>query len=205
MVWPGDFLRRTWAGTSHCHGWRVQIEVSVDEPTPRRIPLEHLFFGMELRARKVPNVVSLAPRFIGEFEKGIDYRGDHAVFEASLREHVAIARHCGPYKISVHSGSDKFAVYPAIGRICGDLLHVKTAGTSYLEGAASRGPDSSGDLCRDRGVQSRPVRHRPAELPHFDERSRSRGAATFKRSRGQAAWLDDRVGRRLLHVTSVRC
>ena len=40
---------------------------------------------------------------------------------------------CGPYKLSVHSGSDKFALYPIIGRVCGDLLHVKTAGTSYLE------------------------------------------------------------------------
>jgi len=38
-----------------------------------------------------------------------------------------------PYKLSIHSGSDKFAVYPIIGRVCGDLLHVKTAGTSYLE------------------------------------------------------------------------
>jgi len=47
--------------------------------------------------------------------------------------HVAIAREFGPYKISIHSGSDKFSIYPIIGRVCGNLLHVKTAGTSYLE------------------------------------------------------------------------
>ncbi len=46
---------------------------------------------------------------------------------------MSIARTFGPYKMSVHSGSDKFSVYPILGRICGDLLHVKTAGTSYLE------------------------------------------------------------------------
>ena len=45
----------------------------------------------------------------------------------------AIARTLGPYKISVHSGSDKYSVYPIIGRVCGDLMHVKTAGTWYLE------------------------------------------------------------------------
>ena len=49
-------------------------------------------------------MVSVAPRFTGEFEKGIDFKGDLKQFEASLRQHVAIAKHCGPYKISVHSG-----------------------------------------------------------------------------------------------------
>ncbi|HYV27569.1 MAG TPA: tagaturonate epimerase family protein, partial [Candidatus Eisenbacteria bacterium] len=109
-----------------------EVEISVDETDSPTSSLEHLFFGLELKRRGV-SAVSLAPRFVGEFEKGIDYRGDLARFEASLREHVAIAQFCGPYKISVHSGSDKFSAYPIVGRVCGDLLHVKTAGTSYLE------------------------------------------------------------------------
>lgn len=109
-----------------------EIEVSVDETDSPTDALEHLFFALELRRRGI-TVVSLAPRFIGAFEKGIDYKGDLAAFEAALKEHVAIARAYGPYKISVHSGSDKFSIYPVIGRLCGDLLHVKTAGTSYLE------------------------------------------------------------------------
>jgi len=109
-----------------------EIEVSVDETDSPTTPEEHLFFALELKKRGVM-VVSLAPRFIGDFEKGIDYKGDLAAFEASLEKHVAISKFCGPYKISIHSGSDKFSIYPAIGRICGDLLHVKTAGTSYLE------------------------------------------------------------------------
>jgi hypothetical protein len=116
----------------HCAGRDYEIEVSVDETDSPTSPLEHLFFGLELRRRGV-KVTSLAPRFVGDFEKGIDYKGDLKEFEAKLREHVAIARFCGPYKISVHSGSDKFSAYPICGRVCGDLLHVKTAGTSYLE------------------------------------------------------------------------
>lgn len=109
-----------------------EIEVSVDETDSPTSPHEHLFFALELKRRQI-QVVSLAPRFVGDFEKGIDYIGDIGRFERELERHVAIARYCGPYKISIHSGSDKFSIYPAIGRICGDLLHVKTAGTSYLE------------------------------------------------------------------------
>jgi hypothetical protein len=111
---------------------RSEIEVSVDETDTPTSPLEHLFIGLELKRRGV-RAVGVAPRFIGDFEKGIDYKGDIAAFEEALKQHVAIAKYCGPYKISVHSGSDKFSIYPVIGRVCGDLLHVKTAGTSYLE------------------------------------------------------------------------
>ncbi len=113
-------------------GRLYEIEVSVDETDSPTSALEHLFFALELRRRGV-TVVSLAPRFIGEFEKGIDYKGDLQAFEAALTVHAAIARELGPYKISIHSGSDKFSIYPIIGRVCGELLHVKTAGTSYLE------------------------------------------------------------------------
>jgi hypothetical protein len=110
-----------------------EIEVSVDETDSPTSIVEHLFFALELRRRNVSNVVSLAPRFIGEFEKGIDFKGDLKAFEKSLVQHVEVAKAYGPYKISVHSGSDKFSVYPIIGRVCGELVHVKTAGTSYLE------------------------------------------------------------------------
>jgi hypothetical protein len=88
--------------------------------------------------------VSLAPRFIGRLEKGVDFIGDVAAFEESFAQHVAIARSLGPYKLSVHSGSDKFTLYPVAARLAGDLVHVKTAGTSYLEAlraVASVDPD----------------------------------------------------------------
>lgn len=109
-----------------------ELEVSVDETqTPTSI-FEHFFVANELTRLGV-SWVSLAPRFIGEFEKGVDYKGDLAEFERTFVQHVAIARHFGPYKISLHSGSDKFSVYPIAARIADDLVHLKTAGTSYLE------------------------------------------------------------------------
>ena len=116
-------------------GRPFEIEISVDETDSPTSALEHLFFGLELQRCQVPNVVSLAPRFIGDFEKGIDYRGDLKQFEATLRKHVAIAKFCGPYKISVHSGSDKYSLYPIIRRALartGAGVHLKTAGTTWL-------------------------------------------------------------------------
>lgn len=110
-----------------------EIEVSVDETTVPTSVFEHFFVATELKRLGVSNLASLAPRFIGEFEKGIDYKGDLKRFEETIRQHVVVARHCGPYKLSIHSGSDKFSVYPIIARHAGDLVHVKTAGTSYLE------------------------------------------------------------------------
>ena len=87
--------------------------------------------------------MSLAPRFIGEFQKGIDYLGDRAEFRRQFESHCRIARAHGHYKISVHSGSDKFAIFPIVGEATGGRFHLKTAGTSWLEAvrlAAERAP-----------------------------------------------------------------
>lgn len=109
-----------------------EVEISVDETeTPTR-PVEHLYIASELQRLGV-RWVSLAPRFVGRFEKGVDYTGDLAAFEQDLAWHAAIARTLGPYKLSLHSGSDKFSIYPIVARLAGDLVHLKTAGTSYLE------------------------------------------------------------------------
>jgi hypothetical protein len=109
-----------------------EVEVSVDETASVTTPFEHWLVASELRRLGV-EWVGLAPRFIGDFEKGIDYRGDLEVFRAEYLKHLAIAEALGPYKISIHSGSDKFGVYRVIGEIGKGGVHVKTAGTSYLE------------------------------------------------------------------------
>jgi hypothetical protein len=109
-----------------------ELEMSVDETeTPTTIP-EHYFVASELNRLGV-KWVSLAPRYVGRFEKGVDYIGDLDAFEADFAQHVAIAKALGPYKLSLHSGSDKFSIYPIFARVAGDLVHLKTAGTSYLE------------------------------------------------------------------------
>ena len=101
-------------------------------PTPPTTHAEHLLIARELRRLGV-KWVSLAPRYVGRFEKGVDYIGDLGEFERDFAGHAAIARAVGPYKLSLHSGSDKFSVYPIAARLTRGLAHLKTAGTSYLE------------------------------------------------------------------------
>jgi len=108
------------------------FEVSVDETDSPTTPLEHFFIAAELTRAGV-RFTSLAPRFGGRFEKGVDYVGDLALLDAELARHTAVSLHFGNYKLSLHSGSDKFSVYPLIARHWGARFHVKTAGTSYLE------------------------------------------------------------------------
>ena len=109
-----------------------EVEVSVDETETATTHAQHAYVASELRRLGV-RWVSLAPRYVGRFEKGVDYVGEVAAFEADVAVHAAIAGHLGPYKLSLHSGSDKFSVYDALARQAGELVHVKTAGTSYLE------------------------------------------------------------------------
>ncbi len=109
-----------------------ELEVSVDETDQPTSHAEHLYIAKELKRLGV-KWVSLAPRYVGRFEKGVDYIGDLAAFETDLAGHAAIARLLGPYKLSLHSGSDKFSIYPAAMRQARGLVHLKTAGTSYLE------------------------------------------------------------------------
>ena len=117
----------------------VEVEVSVDETDTPTTPVQHAYIATELHRLDV-EWVSLAPRFVGRFEKGVDYIGDPAAFDADAAVHAAIARRLGPYKLSLHSGSDKLSVYGAFGRRAGTLAHIKTAGTSYLEALRTIGP-----------------------------------------------------------------
>jgi hypothetical protein len=108
------------------------FEMSVDETDAPTTPLEHFFIASELMRAGV-KFTSLAPRFIGRFEKGVDYIGDLNALDVEMSKHALVTAHFGTYKLSLHSGSDKFSVYPLIARHWGERLHVKTAGTSYLE------------------------------------------------------------------------
>lgn len=113
-------------------GKAYEIELSVDE-TPQPTTLAEHFIVADRCLKSGMKLVSLAPRFIGDFEKGVDFKGDRAGFEKSLADHAAIAAMLGPYKLSLHSGSDKLSIYPSFARATKGRFHVKTAGTSYLE------------------------------------------------------------------------
>jgi hypothetical protein len=117
------------------------FEMSVDETSIATSALAHYLIARELNNAEV-KLTSLAPRFDAGFEKGIDIRAndgkkplpsDLRKFEDSIKKHSLIARKMGPYKLSVHSGSDKFTAYPLISKYTEGMFHLKTAGTSYLE------------------------------------------------------------------------
>ena len=120
------------AGVQTAAGRDFEIELSVDETDQPTTLAEHYIIADQCLKGGV-ELVSLAPRFIGELEKGVDYKGDVDALEASLNDHAAIAELLGPYKLSLHSGSDKLSMYPALARATKGRFHVKTAGTSYLE------------------------------------------------------------------------
>ncbi len=109
-----------------------EIELSVDETDQPTTLAEHYIIADQCLSRGV-KLVSLAPRFVGDFEKGVDFKGDLAALARSLHDHAAVAKLLGPYKLSLHSGSDKLSMYGLLARATKGLFHVKTAGTSYLE------------------------------------------------------------------------
>ena len=112
-------------------GPSADVEVSVDESATVTTVAEHVYIATELRRLGVA-WTSLAPRYVGEFEKGVDYIGDLDAFAESFAQHLAVARALGPYRLSLHSGSDKFRIFPVAARLAPDV-HLKTSGTTYLE------------------------------------------------------------------------
>jgi hypothetical protein len=127
-------------------------EVSVDEASEPQLPFELFFILGALAREKIP-AQTIAPKFSGKFLKGIDYVGDVRIFEKEFEADLLVVRHAisvfglpSSLKLSVHTGSDKFSLYPLIRRAIqkhGAGLHLKTAGTTWLEeviGVALSGP-----------------------------------------------------------------
>ncbi len=115
-------------------GSDADFELSIDETLTVTTPAEHYVIASELAAQGVrPD--SVAPHFTGTFEKGVEYSGDLRAFARDFEVHQKIAEHFG-YKLSLHSGSDKFSVFSTVGRVTGGRVHVKTAGTNWLESMA---------------------------------------------------------------------
>src|SRR4051812_49082558 len=117
-------------------------EISMDETDQPQTPVELLFILGAIAAEQIP-VRTIAPKFTGRFNKGVNYVGDVRQFEREFNDDLAVIAFAikefglpADLKLSVHSGSDKFSIYPAIGRAIrrtGAGLHIKTAGTTWLE------------------------------------------------------------------------
>jgi hypothetical protein len=177
----------------------VELEVSVDETETPTSPAQHYWVASELKRLGV-EWVSLAPRFVGRFEKGVDYIGDLDELETDLAAHAAIARQLGPYKLSLHSGSDKFSVYPIAVRQTRGLVHLKTAGTSYLEALRTVAALDAGlfreiyAFARERYETDRASYHVSAEL------GRALGVDEVPEA-GLSSLLEQFDAREILHVT----
>jgi hypothetical protein len=146
-------------------------EISMDETDQPQTPVDLLFILAAIAHEKIP-IQTIAPKFTGRFNKGVDYIGDVNQFEREFNDDLAVIAFAvkefglpADLKLSVHSGSDKFSIYPAIRRAIrktGAGLHIKTAGTTWLEeiiGLASAGPDGL-QIAREVYAQA---------LAHFDD------------------------------------
>lgn len=135
------------AGRIHRHivqrtGSNFITEVSVDETDHPQSPVEMLLILAMIAAEGIP-VQTIAPKFTGRFNKGVDYVGDRNQFAREFEADLCVIRYAveefglpPDLKLSIHSGSDKFSLYPIIRRLTSKHdagLHVKTAGTSWLE------------------------------------------------------------------------
>jgi hypothetical protein len=176
----------------------AEFELSVDETDQPTTPFEHYLIASELNRLGV-DLVSLAPRFYGDFEKGIDFKGDLKTFRKEYELHISIAKELGGYKLSIHSGSDKFSIYEVIGSLRSGTVHVKTAGTSYLEALrtiAQVNPDLFRDILRfslRRFSEDKKTYHISAKPEEVTDPDRVSDLEL-------PAFLDDVHARQVLHV-----
>lgn len=176
----------------------IDFEISIDETETVTAPISHFFVANELIERGVA-VVSLAPRFCGEFQKGIDYIGDVVQFEFELREHALIAEHFG-YKLSIHSGSDKFKVFPIIAKYTKGVFHVKTAGTNWLE-AVRVIAKTNPSLYRNMHVFALENFEEALKYYHVTPDLASIKALDSVTDEQLAEYMEDDAARQLFHVT----
>lgn len=175
------------------------FEVAVDEIGHPTTPADHVYIATELRRLGV-RWQSFAPRFVGEFEKGIDYLGDSVAFAEDIGRHARIAEALGPYKISVHSGSDKFSIYELLAERTRGRFHLKTSGTSYLAALGTLAETEPELFRRVWAVASKAY---AASRASYRVSAVINGIAAPERlSREQlATLLDDPNSREILHVT----
>ncbi len=146
-------------------------EVSIDETDQPQTPIEMLFILAAIADENIP-AQTIAPKFTGRFNKGVDYVGDVSQFEKEFNEDIAVIKYAikefglpENLKLSIHSGSDKFSIYAAVNKAIRKFdagLHLKTAGTTWLEeliGLAEAGGDGL-DLAKEIYCQA---------LERFDE------------------------------------
>jgi hypothetical protein len=199
-------------------------EVSMDETDAPQTPPELLVILALIADEKIP-IQTIAPKFTGRFNKGVDYVGDVSRFAEEFESDIAVLDHAvkryglpANLKLSVHSGSDKFSIYGAIRRAYRKFdagVHVKTAGTSWLEELIGLAEAGGGGLAVAKEVYAESYAHREelcqpyaavididyAKLPPPSEVARwSGGQYTDALRHDPACPRFDKNVRQLLHV-----
>ena len=108
------------------------LEIAIDQTKSATSVHEHFFLASEFQRLGLP-VNNLGLHYPGNFQRGGEFLGDLNEFEQEFKRHAAIMRHFGGYKLCVHTGSDKYSLYPIIAQHAAGMVHIKTSGTSYLE------------------------------------------------------------------------
>lgn len=144
-------------------------EVSMDETDTPQSPPELLVILAALADEGV-RLQTIAPKFSGRFNKGVDYVGDPDQFEREFTEDIAVIAHAvkdyglpSNLKLSIHSGSDKFTLYPVIRRVVertGAGFHLKTAGTTWLEELIGLAESGGGGLVLAKEIYASALEHR---------------------------------------------
>ena len=174
-----------------------EVELSLSASPSPTTAEEHMFV-VELIKEKGHTITSFAPRMLTGWESVVDFRGTRQQVERFMKAHVAVAYYEGSYKVSIHHGDDKFSVLPSLGLICGNLLHFKISGTSFLEGmrvVVRKHPTLFNEIVafclENHGMRNYPI---PCSLDReaIDELSRT----TLKDVEG--IFIDQEVGRQLL-------
>jgi len=151
-------------------------EVSMDEVNDAQSPVEMFFILSAIARYKIP-AQTIAPKFTGRFNKGVDYAGDIKQFAIEFEEDLLVIDYAikefglpKNLKLSIHSGSDKFSIYPVMGKLIKKYdkgIHVKTAGTTWLEeiiGLAEAGGDG---LEVSKKIYAAAYEHREEVIPPY--------------------------------------
>jgi len=186
------------------------VEVSTDEASSPQTPAE-LYLILAMLADEGVPVATIAPKFTGQFNKGVDYEGSLTDFAREFEDDLIVLKHAGAalglpegLKLSVHSGSDKFSIYPVINRLVkrhGAGLHLKTAGTTWLEeiaaiaGSGEEGRALAVGIYADALTRYDEVTAPYATVLHID-RSKLPSAAEV------ASWDGPRLSRAIIHDQS---
>ncbi len=194
-----DYAEKIYTDHIRGAGRGVDFELSIDETSTPTTPEAHYLVAAELLRRGV-EITSLAPRFCGEFQKGVRYRGSVDPLRTGSSRFLRRSPDEFGYRLSVHSGSDKFAVFPAVADLRKAAFTSKTAGTSWLEAVKARRAQNP-ELYRQVHAKAIASFSPAREYYHVSADPASVAPLDSVADGDLPGYLDDDDARQVLHIT----